>query len=65
MDFVSAKRAQWNKLHEAATNPPPSSSLVISDTPTEAEKEKAVPLQEEVAKASESKDEDNGTCSTV
>lgn len=29
LDFVSGKRAQWKKLHEAATNPPPSSSLIL------------------------------------
>lgn len=33
VDFVSGKRERWKKLQEAATNPPPSSSLVISDAP--------------------------------
>ena len=38
LDFVANKREQWKKLQEAVTNPPPSSSLVLSDTSKDAVK---------------------------
>ena len=67
IDFVSSKRAQWNKLHEAATNPPPSSSLIMADTSKEGEKkegeEKATPVMEDVGEDGQAaQDEGSGTC---
>ena len=32
LDFVNGKREQWKKLHEAVTNPPPSSTLILSSS---------------------------------
>ena len=58
LDFVNGKRAQWKKLHEAVTNPPPSSSLIISaDTTIQepTEKQKSTPVVKE-DRADESSD---------
>lgn len=62
VDFVSCKRKRWARLHEAVTNPPPTSSLIMPDSPKETAQDKIPMIRENetVSKNSGSEGKGNG-----
>ena len=70
IDFVAGKREQWTRLHEAVTNPPSSSSLIIPDSPMETtpkdpDGSRTVEEGETVGKTGNSGGKGEGVCSLL